>query len=165
MDKYNLNVVIDSYNAIVAMIVLVLSAIFGQFWYLFAAFMLFNILDYFTGCYKARKLNQTNSSDGLNGIIRKLLYWVLVMVAFICGSVLTGLGHDLLHVNLFFMQYIGWFVLASLTINEARSIVENIVQAGVKVPEFLTRGLKVAADLIEAQAENIENGVTEKKSE
>lgn len=158
MKSMDLNVIIDSYNATVAAAVLVLSTLFGQFWYMFAAFLVFNILDYGTGLYKAKKLKQESSSVGLNGVIKKLLYWVLIMVAFICSSVLTAIGHDLLSLDLSFMHYMGWFVLASLMINEARSIVENIVEAGVQVPEFLTRGLKVAAELVESKA-----GVPEEK--
>ncbi len=57
------------------------------------------------------------------------------------------------------MHYMGWFVLASLTINEARSIVENAVEAGINVPVFLTKGLQVAAELIEAKMD-----VPEKKN-
>ena len=39
---------------------------------------------------------------------------------------------------------LGWFVLASLIVNEARSIVENFVEAGYDVPKILTTGLQVA---------------------
>ena len=61
--------------------------------------------------------------------------------------------------DLSFLHYMGWFVLASLTINEARSIVENAVEAGINVPVFLTKGLQVAAELIEAKMD-----VPEKKN-
>ena len=157
--KYDWNVIIDGYNAAVATIVLLLSTLFGQFWYLFAAFLLFNVLDYLTGWYKSRKLQKESSTVGLTGVIKKLLYWVLIMVAFVCASVLSGLGQDLLDVDLSFLHYMGWFVLASLTINEARSIVENAVEAGINVPIFLTKGLQVAAELIEAKMD-----VPEKKN-
>ncbi len=150
--KYDLDVIINGYNAAVAAVVLLLSTLFGQYWYLFAAFLLFNVLDYATGWYKSRKLKQESSAVGLTGVIKKLMYWVLIMVAFVCSAVLTGLGHDLLGVDLAFMHYMGWFVLASLTINEARSIVENAVEAGVNVPAFLTKGLQVAATLVEEKA-------------
>ena len=39
---------------------------------------------------------------------------------------------------------LGWFVLASLLVNEIRSICENFVEAGFQVPEILVKGLEVA---------------------
>lgn len=46
------------------------------------------------------------------------------------------------------MTLIGWFVLASLIINEARSICENFIEAGFKVPKVLSNGLAIADKLI-----------------
>ena len=40
-----------------------------------------------------------------------------------------------------------------LIVNEARSILENLVEAGYEVPEFLIKGLDVAAKLLEKKAE------------
>ena len=42
---------IDRYNAVVGAVVVVLSAIFGAYWYLFAGYLLLNILDWLTGWY------------------------------------------------------------------------------------------------------------------
>lgn len=43
---------------------------------------------------------------------------------------------------------VGWFTLASLIINELRSILENFVEAGDNVPSVLTKGLEVAENAI-----------------
>ena len=43
---------------------------------------------------------------------------------------------------------LGWFVLASLCINEVRSIIENLVQCGYSVPSVLTKGLEVADKIV-----------------
>ena len=43
---------------------------------------------------------------------------------------------------------LGWFVLASLLTNEIRSICENFVEAGYKVPKILTKGLEVAEKVV-----------------
>ncbi len=43
---------------------------------------------------------------------------------------------------------LGWFVLASLLINEIRSILENFVEAGLNVPVVLIKGLEVADKLV-----------------
>ena len=75
--------VIDAYNAIVGAAVTVLTAIFGIYWYIFAAFLMFNVFDWLTGWYKSRKLKKESSSVGLKGILKKLGYWVIIAVAFI----------------------------------------------------------------------------------
>ena len=43
---------------------------------------------------------------------------------------------------------LGWFVLASLLINEIRSILENFVEAGFNVPIILIKGLEVADKVV-----------------
>lgn len=43
---------------------------------------------------------------------------------------------------------LGWFVLASLIINEIRSILENLVEAGFNVPVILVKGLEVADKMV-----------------
>ena len=49
---------------------------------------------------------------------------------------------------------LGWFVLASLIINEIRSILENFVEAGYNVPAILVNGLKVADKVVNQNDES-----------
>ena len=49
------NVFADKYNLFMGMIVAFLTAVFGVYWYVFAAFLLLNVIDWLTGWYKARK--------------------------------------------------------------------------------------------------------------
>lgn len=49
----------------------------------------------------------------------------------------------------------GWFTLVCLIVNEARSIVENLVEIGIEVPVFLRKGLEVYNKLIESTLNNI----------
>lgn len=152
MKNLDINVIVNFYNAAVSGWVLLLTTLFGSHWYLFAAFLLFNVADWLTGWYKARKLKKESSMIGLKGLIKKLFYWVLIAVAFATAAVFTALGNDILHIDLSFMNLLGWFCLASLMVNEVRSITENFVEMGYYVPAFLTKGLQVAADLIEAKS-------------
>lgn len=46
---------------------------------------------------------------------------------------------------------LGWFVLASLIVNGARSILENFVEAELKVPAILISGLEVANQVINSE--------------
>ena len=52
--------------------------------------------------------------------------------------------HSILGMDLGVTTLLGWFVLASLLVNEARSICENLVEMGVNVPTILVKGLQAA---------------------
>ena len=58
------------------------------------------------------------------------------------------LGKDLLGVDLGYLSALGWFTLANLLINEIRSILENLVACGYRVPEILKRGLEITEKVI-----------------
>ncbi len=150
---FDLTVLLNGYNNLLSGWVLLLTGLLGSYWYLFAALLLFNGLDWLTGWYKARQQRQESSRAGLQGLVKKVLYWVLLAVAFTVAAVLSSFGADVLAVDLSFLELLGWFVLASLVVNEARSIVENLVAVGVAVPAVLTRGLQVAANLLDKPAE------------
>ena len=71
----------------------------------------------------------------------------MVMVAFGASAVFIDIGKTL-NINFGITTLLGWFVLASLLINEIRSIVENFVEAGFNVPKILVNGLEVADKLV-----------------
>lgn len=143
--------VIDGYNLVVGGAITVLTAIFGSHWYVFGAFLLLNVFDYITGLYKARKMKTESSSVGLVGIIKKLMYWIIVAVAFLMSYVFVLLGKDIMGVDLGFLTLLGWFTIACLLINEIRSIFENLVECGVKVPNILVKGLAVTEKMLNKQ--------------
>ena len=156
MKKMNINKVIDWYNAAAGVVVAIATAVFGVYWYIFAAYMVLNILDWITGWYKARKLAKESSKTGLKGIMKKLGYWVIIAIAFLVSGVFVGLGNDVLHVDLSFLTMVGWFTLACLLVNEVRSILENLVECGYNVPNILIKGLAVADKLINQDDEKAE---------
>jgi len=147
LNRYTMEL-ISGYNVLVGMIIAIMTAVFGEFWYLFAAFLVFNIIDWLSGWSKARKLKIENSEKGLKGIAKKIWYWVLILVAFMISNIFIVLGHELLNIKLDFLTWFGWFTLASLTVNEIRSILENLVEIGINVPVFLIEGLAVTDKLI-----------------
>lgn len=142
----------DSYNAIVGSIVAVLSFVFGEHWILFAIFLLFNVADWITGWMKSRINNIENSSAGWKGVLKKLGYWLMILVAFAASAVFIEIGNTL-GMDLGVTTLLGYFVLASLLVNELRSILENFVEAGFNVPNVLVKGLEVA-DKVVNQEEN-----------
>ena len=143
---------IDRYNAIVGGVAAVLTAILGTYWYLFAGYLILNILDWLTGWNRAVTLHQSSSDKGLKGIIKKTGYWVIICVSFLIPTLLVGLGRDLINVDLSFLTLLGWLTLAMLIVNEARSILENLVETGYNVPDFLVKGLEVTAKMIGQKA-------------
>ncbi len=147
------NVFADKYNAVTGAIVAALTAIFGTYWYVFAAFLALNVIDWVTGWAKAYKEKKESSRVGAIGAVKKLGYWAVVLVAFLIASVFANFGRDMLGVDLSFLKLIGWWVLAMLIVNEARSILENLVELGYKIPVVLIKGLAVTEKLIEAGVE------------
>lgn len=137
----------DTYNAIVGGIIAVLSVVFGDHWILFALFLLFNIIDWLTGWMKSRIAGKENSMKGWQGVLKKLGYWLMILVAFSASAVFIEIGNTI-GIDLGITTLLGYFVLASLIVNELRSILENFVEAGFNVPAILVNGLEVADKMI-----------------
>lgn len=137
----------DTYNAIVGGIVAILSFVFGEHWILFAIFLLFNIADWLTGWMKSRMAGKENSVKGWQGVLKKLGYWLMILVAFAASAVFIEIGNTL-GMDLGVTTLLGYFVLASLLVNELRSILENFVEAGYNVPTVLVKGLEVADKVV-----------------
>lgn len=52
-----------------------------------------------------------------------------------------------------FVLLFGWFTLATYLINEVRSILENLVEMNVNVPQFLIAGLDITQKLLDSKTE------------
>lgn len=150
----NLNYM-DTFNAIAGAVIAFLTFIFGEHWLLFAVFLLLNIIDWITGWMKSHIAKKENSVKGWQGVLKKIGYWLMIMVAFALSAIFIELGNTL-GIDLGVTTLLGWFVLASLLVNEARSIIENFVEAGFNVPNVLINGLEVADKIINKENENEE---------
>lgn len=144
--------ILNGYNAIVGTAVAILSYVLGEHWVLFVAFLLLNAADWITGWMKSKLTNKENSMKGFLGVLKKLGYWLMILVAFGASAVFIEIG-KVIGVNLGITTLLGWFVLASLLINEIRSIVENFVEAGFNVPAILVKGLEVADKMVNQDQE------------
>lgn len=142
--------VINWYNFIVGAVIAVLSNIFGTHWKIFLFYLLFNVLDYLTRWIAARRTKTEESEKAETGIYKKVSLWVLILVAFSSGYILTMLINGIFGGNINLL-YIGWVVLGMLMINEIRSICENLIDAGVEVPSIISKGLKVAESVINSE--------------
>ena len=61
--------------------------------------------------------------------MEKLGYWLMVLVAFLASAIFIEIGQTI-NIDLTITTYVGWFTLASLIINELRSILENLWKLG-----------------------------------
>lgn len=161
--KYNILKLFDKINIFISATLTCMTDIFGIQWILFGGYLLLNVLDFITGCIKAR-INKTESSIiGLKGIIKKVCYWLLILVSFLSAYMLNTIG-ELIGFNIEYVILFGWFTLACLLINEIRSVLENLTEIGIEIPEFLIKGLKIVDDKINNTV-NDKIDTTEKKNE
>lgn len=143
-------------NVLLGGIIALLEYLLGAHWVLFVGFLLLNIADYITGCLKSRLNGKSSSVKGAKGALKKLGYWLMIMVAFGMNVIFEEVGKTI-GVNLGVTSLIGWFVLATLIINEIRSIVENFIEAGYNIPQSIAKGLEVANKAIDGTI-NAQNG-------
>ncbi len=126
----------------------VLTGLLGQYWFLFAGLIVFNIIDWLSGWYYARINKIESSKTGAKGIVKKVGYWVVIGIAFYISLAFTEMG-ETIGIDLSFTIGLGWFVLANYLVNEIRSILENAVKLGWNAPQFLIKGLSIAQKAID----------------
>lgn len=152
---------IDETNALIGAAVVIASYIFGEHWILFVAFIALNILDFITGVVKSKLHKTENSAAGLKGIIKKLSYWCMLLVAFIMAPIFNELGEVIGADVSLFTPAIGYMVLAMLIMNEFRSILENLYACGVNVPTALMKGLSIFEKVTNDIQDNMFDGKLE----
>lgn len=146
-------------NLIMGAVTALLAYIFGEHWILFAFFLGLNLLDFLTRWIAARLTGTENSRAGWIGILKKLGYWIMIGLGFGMSVIFIEIG-EVIGINLKVTTFIGWFVLATLFINEIRSILENLVEAGYDdIPIILIKGLEVANNAIDGKIKIGDNGV------
>ena len=99
------------------------------------------IVDYFTGMASAKVTGELNSRIGIVGIIKKVGYLALIAVGmvvdYIIGSALINVGVEAQQ-----SYWFGMIITIWLIINELISILENLGEIGVPLPEFLVNAVK-----------------------
>ncbi len=149
-------------NSIFSTIIVGISELFRGQRVLFLGYLILNVVDFITGTIKARITKKESSSKGLIGILKKVGYWILILITFLASYMLSNLG-DLINIDIDFVILFGWFTLGCLIINELRSILENLSEVGINLPDFLIKGLEVIQHIIEKKAEEINENKNEKK--
>ena len=89
------------------------------------------ILDYISGIIKAYMTKELSSKIGLKGILKKVGILLIVMLSVLVDRVTGETGA------------IRTLVIYYFVANEGLSILENLGQAGVPIPESIKKALKV----------------------
>ena len=101
-----------------------------------------NTADYFTGIaaayYKGEKVS---SRKGFRGIAKKVCMWLLIAVGVVIDKVVVYAA-AVAQIKISLTFAVGCFVAIWLICNEIISILENVTDIGVCVPEFLQNVVK-----------------------
>lgn len=98
-----------------------------------------NLIDYITGILAARKRGEKVSSEiGLQGIIKKVCQWLLVIVGWMLDVIIENCVRSAIP-GFEVPVVIALFVAFWLVANEMLSILENVDDIGVPIPKFLRK--------------------------
>lgn len=106
------------------------------------------VIDYISGMTAAWIRNELSSKIGAKGIVRKVGYMGLIVVAMVVDYLIYS-GLVMINVNPNYEMFFGILVSIWLIINEMISILENLSKIGVPIPAFLkkiVKKLKIAAE-------------------
>lgn len=110
------------------------------------------VVDYISGMTKAWLGAGLSSKVGVRGIVKKLCYMLVVIVAAIVDwLMIAGLRH--IGIEMDHTYYFGIVVTVWLIINELISILENLSAIGIPMPEFLKKVVKRLKTTVEKAAE------------
>lgn len=147
-----------------AMVIAVLSALMGWLGILAVPVFLMvgcNVVDYITGIWAARyRTENVNSYKGIKGIIKKVCMWLLVMIgAWI--DILVNYAIECAGVDFALPFVVATIVAVWLVVNEMISILENMIDIGVRMPPFLMPVVKYISNQVEEKAAAITQGEKE----
>lgn len=103
----------------------IFTTLFGPFDIALRTLIVFIVLDYITGIIKAWLLKEISSARGYQGLIKKSLVLVVVIVA--------NMADDIMRTNGLFRNAICYIYISI----ESISILENLAAAGVPIPQPL----------------------------
>lgn len=109
------------------------------------------VIDYISGMTSAKRTGELSSRLGVMGILKKVGYLALVAVGMVVDYLISSaLVHVGVHIQInycFAMIIIIWLI-----VNELISILENLGEIGVPIPEFLRKSIKKIKDGVENKA-------------
>lgn len=123
MEKY--------FNALVAVVATFFTYVFGSWDLALQVLIVFMILDYGTGVLYAFLNNQLNSEVGFKGLVKKMMILVVLIIGVMVDRIL-GTG------DWVFRTLVAYFYIA----NEGISLLENVANIGIPIPNKLRNALE-----------------------
>lgn len=123
----------------------------------FLLLVLLQLIDYGTGLAAAKYRSEKISSyKSFWGIVKKVCMWLLVVVGGVMDWLVTYAANNIgIHIGVSFVCAI--VVCAWLMCNEIISVLENMIDIGVKMPPFLLKLAKRIKGDIEKKADTKED--------
>lgn len=123
----------------------------------FLLLVLLQIIDYATGLVAAKYRSEKISSyKSFRGIVKKVCMWLLVVVGGVMDWLITYAANNIgLPIKVSFVCAI--VVCAWLMCNEIISVLENMIDIGVKLPPFMMKLAKRIKGDIEKKADTQED--------
>lgn len=146
------------YNSVAAVLAVALGALSSYFLKLLIPLIvlfLVMLLDYCTGMAKAWVKGELSSRIGVRGIIKKVCYLVIVVVAGIMDWLISD-GLQSIGVTYKLPFLLAAIVMVWLILNELISILENVDAIGGPVPTWLTKLLSHVKGTVEAKAGDVD---------
>ncbi len=145
---------IDYIQAVFATIGGFISAKLGIAYPAFIVLLIFMILDYVTGMLASIKSGTLSSRVGVWGIVKKLCYVLIIVVAIGLDFAVIKYA-EYLGFNLPIESFFGALVTLWFLFNEALSILENCLKLDVAYPAFLKSFLEKVSNAIEIKGESM----------
>jgi toxin secretion/phage lysis holin len=114
-------------------------SLFGGYDILFKTFLIFIIIDYISGILQAIYNKKLNSQIGAKGIVKKVGYILIVIIA---------AAFDTLNGNAMAIRNV---IIYMFIANEGISILENLSQIGILIPNILKNKLESMGDEVNEQ--------------
>lgn len=118
-------------SSIIAVVCTTLVYLLGGLDVALSCLLIAIVLDYVSGLIKAFVTKNLSSKIGIKGIIKKVSVLLIVMLAVLVDRVTGETGA------------IRTLVIYYFVANEGLSIIENLGQAGVPIPQSIKKALKV----------------------
>ena len=111
------------------------------------------LLDYISGTFAACKSGEWSSAKAREGLWHKAGMIIVILVSGIADIVMEiacqNLNLGIAYTGLLLPLVLAWYI-----ITELGSILENAVKLGVKVPDWLTKMLKISLKAVDTMGEN-----------
>lgn len=121
----------ELFNTIIATLLTSFIYLVGGIDVAMACLLIAIIIDYVSGIIKAFITKQLSSKTGFKGVVKKVACLLVVMLAVLVDHVTGNTGA------------VRTLVIYYFVANEGLSIIENLSQAGVPVPQSIKKTLRV----------------------